>query len=223
MITRNYGPSSTLFRLGITATFLGGLAINFFTTKAVAVPSSKEVAKVVIEEVKFVEDKKSVLVPAKVEAKVQSTISADVEGHITKILKPLGSMVNAGETIMFIENKDPAFTYAKVPVRSPIAGVVSQLLAGQMSKVSRGDKLFTVVSPRLLKLSTEFSSSDMSYIRHGSKGTFRFAGGELKVRITGVSPMVDTRTGTAPGELEFEPGQKNLPVIGSIGDRKSVV
>ena len=74
---------------------------------------------------------------------------------------------------MYLENKDPSFTYAAVPVRSPISGVLSQMHTSQMSKVNRGDKLFAVVNPKSLKLSAEFPSNDVMAVRSGLMGKFK--------------------------------------------------
>lgn len=185
-----------------------------------AVEGSKPAAdkpKVLIEEAKFSADQKRILVPAKVEAKVQSTVTADIEGHVVQVLKPIGAVVRAGEVVLYLENRDPGFTYARVPVRAPIQGVISQLGISQMSKVSRGDKLFTVIDPKSLKLSVEFPSLDSNLVQPGTVGTFKFAMTENKIRILGISPLIDARTGTASAELEFLPAEKNLPAIGTIG------
>lgn len=176
--------------------------------------------RVLLEEIKPLDDKKRILIPVKVEAKIQSLVSADIEGHVTRILKPLGSLVKAGEVILFLENKDPGFTYAAVPVRAPVAGVVSQIWTSQMAKVSRGDKLFTVINPKSLKLTAEFPSGDLFAVRTGLKGQFKMGsqqGPDLAIRIVGISPLVDSRTGTASAELEFTNLKQSLPPIGSIG------
>jgi len=179
-----------------------------------------EKPKVVLEEIKLLEDKKRLIVPVKVEAKIQSLVSADIEGHVTRLLKPLGSVVKAGEVILFLENKDPGFTYAAVPIRSPVAGVISQIWTSQMAKVNRGDKLFTVINPKSLKLSTEIPSHDLQLIQSGLTGEFKMdlqQGTSLPIRVIGVSPLVDARTGTASAELEFTDLKQVLPPIGSIG------
>lgn len=183
-----------------------------------AAPAPLDRPKVLAEIAQLKDDKKNILVPAKVEAKIQSGVSADVEGHVVQILKPLGAVVKAGEIVLYLENKDPGFTYAKVPVRSPIAGVVSQFQVAQMSKVSRGDKLFTVINPKALKLTAEFSSLDAEFIKAGSQGVFKAAQSDTKpVRIVGLSPLVDPRTGTASAELEFVGSAATFPAIGTIG------
>jgi multidrug efflux pump subunit AcrA (membrane-fusion protein) len=176
--------------------------------------------RVVLEEIKLLEDKKRIIVPVKVEAKIQSLVSADIEGHVTRILKPLGSVLKVGDIILYLENKDPSFTYAAVPVRSPIAGVLSQVWVGQMAKVNRGDKLFAVINPKSLKLSAEFPSNDLNSVHTGLNGHFKMdtqSEIDLSIKIVGISPLVDSRTGTASAEFEFTQLKKNLPPIGSIG------
>lgn len=182
-----------------------------------AAPSPTDRPKVLALLTQFKDDKKTILVPAKIEARIQSIISADIEGHVVQNLKSLGAPVKAGEVILYLENKDPGFTYARVPVRSPIAGVVSQFYVTQMSKVARGDKLFTVINPKALKLTAEFSSMDAEYIKAGAKGTFKYTQAEKPIRVLGVSPLVDPRTGTASAELEFVSDGSTLPPIGTIG------
>jgi multidrug efflux pump subunit AcrA (membrane-fusion protein) len=176
--------------------------------------------KVMLEEIKPLDDKHRVIVPVKVEAKIQSLVTADIEGHVTRILKPLGSVVKRGEVVLYLENKDPGFTYAAVPIRSPVAGVVSQFYTSQMTKAVRGDKLFTVIDPKSLKLSAEFPSREISMINNGMIGQFKMESTNdvnLPIKITGISPLIDARTGTASAELEFVNQKDALPPIGSIG------
>jgi multidrug efflux pump subunit AcrA (membrane-fusion protein) len=194
--------------------------ICIFSSNVNALVKPLDKPKVLLQEIKLLDDNKHIIVPVKVEAKIQSTVSADIEAHVTRMLKPLGSIVKSGEIILYLENKDPSFTYAAVPVRSPISGVLSQVHTTQMSKVNRGDKLFTVINPKSLKLTAEFPSSDVMLVRSGIKGQFRMdtkSEINLPIRILGISPLVDSRTGTASAEFEFTDLGKNLPPIGSIG------
>jgi len=195
------------------------MSLLCFNVVAVAAPATDR-PKVLLEEIKPQDDKKRIIVPVKVEAKIQSLVSADIEGHVTRITKALGSVVKAGEIVMYLENKDPGYTYAAVPVRSPVAGVISQYWTTQMTKVTRGDKLFTVMNPKSLKLSAEFPSGEMGSIRPGLAGSFILESQRdrpLSIRVAGISPLVDARTGTASAELEFTDLKGSLPPIGSIG------
>jgi membrane fusion protein (multidrug efflux system) len=196
------------------------LCALFSAGTAVAAVAPPEKAKVIVEEVKRSEDSKRFVVPVRVEAKMRSALVAEVEGWVTKILKPLGSKVRAGEVVLYIENKDPTFTYAAVPIRAPVAGVISQMEPSLMSRVTKGDALFSVIDPKALKLTADIAGSDLPLVKPGSKGSFKADlsdEGELKIKVTGISPLVDPRTGTAPAELEFQGGSKNLPSIGSVG------
>lgn len=197
----------------------------FFATQAQSEvkPAAPERAKVIVQEMKSTDDTRRLLVPTKVEARVASLVTADAEGFVTVIKRPLGSRVKAGETILYIENKDPAFTFAKVPVRAPVAGVISQMNIALMSRVTRGDKLFVVMDPKSLKLTAEIPGSDLSLVQPGSKGVFKQSLDDkdgTTIRVTGISPLIDPRTGTASAELEFvtEKGKEaQLPAIGVVG------
>lgn len=210
--------------LSFTTLAFAGAVFFFATQKAQsgAAPAASAKAKVLVQEMKVTDDTRRLLVPARVEAKVASLVTAEVEGFVTVIAKPLGSRVKRGQVVLYVENKDPAFTYAKVPVRAPVAGVVSQLMPSLMSRVARGDKLFVVMDPRELKLSAEIPGSELALIAPGSKGIFKLNLEDkdgAAVKVSGVSPLVDPRTGTASAELEFvsAPKGKPAPALPSIG------
>ncbi|MGZ3695457.1 MAG: efflux RND transporter periplasmic adaptor subunit [Bdellovibrionota bacterium] len=207
--------------LSVAAISLIG-TISLFSSKANSsvVAPTPDKAKVLIQEMKTSDDTRRLLVPAMVEAKMSSLVTAEVEGFVTKIVKPLGSRVKSGEVVLYVENKDPAFTYAKVPVRSPISGVVSQFSAALMTRVSRGDKLFVVMDPRELKLTAEIPGSDLAMIKPGTAGVFKQNLDDKEgapLRVSGISPLVDPRTGTAAAELEFVITKGKEPALPSIG------
>ncbi|RZA07016.1 MAG: HlyD family efflux transporter periplasmic adaptor subunit [Proteobacteria bacterium] len=192
----------------------------FSPLSAPAAVAPPEKAKVIVEEVKRSEDTKRFVVPVRVEARMRSASVAEVEGWVTKILKPLGSSVRAGDVVLYIENKDPTFTYAAVPIRAPVTGVISQLDPSLMSRVTKGDPLFSVMDPKSLKLTADIAGSDLPMVKPGSKGVFKADLGDengIGIKVTGISPLVDPRTGTAPAELTFDTKGKGLPSIGSVG------
>jgi len=208
---------------------VAGIALLAVAPKAQSSTApAEDKAKVILQEMKASDDTRRLLVPTKVEARVASLVTAEAEGFVTKIAKPLGSRVRAGDVVLFVENKDPAFTYAKVPVRSPVSGVVSQMMPSLMSRVSRGDKLFVVMDPKELKLTAEIPGSDLSLVPPGTVGVFKQNLDDKEgspIRVSGISPLVDPRTGTASAELEFVvPAKKSgkdaaapAPVLPSIG------
>jgi biotin carboxyl carrier protein len=213
--------------LVVTATLAFLFADKARSSAAPADPAKQEKAKVIVQDMQATDDVQRLLVPAKVEAKVASLVTAEVEGFVTKIVKPLGSKVKSGEVVLFVENKDPAFTYAKVPVRAPVSGVVSQMMPSLMAKVSRGEKLFVVMDPSSLKLTAEIPGSSLALVSPGTKGVFKqhLDGEGAPIQVSGLSPLVDPRTGTASAELEFvatkgkdkKAATPALPAVGMVG------
>ncbi len=180
--------------------------------------------KVIVQEIKPVSDIKKLLFPAQVQASMSSTCTADLDGHVKKILKTLGAPVKAGEIVLYLENQDPAFTYASVAVRSPVNGVLSQFNVQTMSKVAKGEKLFTVINADSLKINVEVPASEIGQLKMGQRGSFLFGGPDeiqLPVKILGVSPVIDPRSGTATAEIEFiknDLAYKNFtPKVGIVG------
>ncbi|MBC7743099.1 MAG: HlyD family efflux transporter periplasmic adaptor subunit [Bdellovibrionaceae bacterium] len=200
------------------------ITFKFNPVLALATKPAEPKPQVIIQEVKPVADAKKLLYPAQVQAKINSTVTADLEGHIKKVLKNIGAPVKAGEVVLYLENQDPAFTYASIPVRAPVSGVLSQLSVQPMSKVSKGEKLFSVINTEKLKVNVEVPSSEISKLAVGQLGTF-FANPQdeagTKVQVVGVSPIIDPRSGTATAEIEFltnEPTYKTIaPRIGIVG------
>ena len=218
----------------ISAAMLGFLVIvaaaNSPRGEAGVAPATSERARVLVQEMKATDDTRRLLVPAKVDARVASLVTAEVEGLVTTIKKPLGTRVKAGEVVLYVENKDPAFTYAKVAVRSPVGGVVSQMDTSLMSRVARGDHLFMVIDPKELRLTAEIPGVNLALVSPGTSGVFKTNPDDKNgtaVRVSGVSPLVDSRTGTAAAELEFvipknasksgKDAAPALPAIGMVG------
>ena len=190
-------------------------------------PKVEAKPKAIFQEIAEVTDAKKLLFPALIEAKMNSQITADFDASVKKVVKTIGASVKASEVVLYLENKDPAFTYATVAVRAPISGVLSQIDVQQMSKVSKGEKLFSVVSPNALKISVEVPSSQVSFLKAGALGVFKMSSqdteeSQLPVKVLGVSPVIDSRSGTATAEIEFDSSKiKNktilLPSVGSVG------
>jgi multidrug efflux pump subunit AcrA (membrane-fusion protein) len=199
------------------------LLIFLLTSSGLSLASLNPVTikpKVIAEEIKFSEDFQKLLYPARINAKLNSTVTADLDGHVVKIVRALGSYVQANDVILYLENTDPAFTYAAVPVKAPVSGVLSQVNFQMMSKISKGDKLFTVINPSSVKLEVEIPAAEIPLLRFGSSGVFQLnanAENVLPVKIVGLSPVVDAKSGTASAELEFvKIARKTKPGTGAI-------
>lgn len=184
-----------------------------------SVPKPQEKPKAILQELKKVEDIRRFIYPARLESKVNSTVTADLDGHVLKIVKNLGSPVRAGEVILYIGNQDPAFTYSNVPIRAPVSGILSGLYPQRMSKVAKGERLFTVMDTKSLHMMAEVPAADLPYLKLGLTGKFEHGskGDSATVKIVGLSPVVDPRTGTASATVEFLDKQTVPMAPGSVG------
>jgi membrane fusion protein (multidrug efflux system) len=142
--------------------------------------------------------------PAVVKAKIHATILAEADGVVRNIHVPLGQRVHLGQNILTIQQTDPIYQYAPVQVRAPVVGAISQLAVTVGARVSKGQILASVTEPRSVKLGLEIPAQDLSLLKVGMQGIFEVLGTDttLKIRVVGVSPLVDTATGTASAELE---------------------
>jgi membrane fusion protein (multidrug efflux system) len=78
------------------------------------------------------------------------------------------------------------------------------------SRVTSGAKLAAITDPDKLKISIEVAVSDLSAIKRGMPGELRLTDGTdpIPVKVLGLSPYVDSATGTATAELTFGDKQK---------------
>lgn len=158
--------------------------------------------------------------PARVIPMVSAEVLSEAEGVVTKVFAPLGKPVKKGEKILSIQHTDPVYQYAKAIVRAPVSGVVSKFSVRTGTQVKRGQELLTVTDPEKVKVSVEVAAVDLPVIRKGIKAKFRPTGREeyIDVEVSGVSPFVDPRTGTATCELVVESKEKtNILYPGVVG------
>lgn len=150
--------------------------------------------------------------PARVVAKINSTVLSETDGVITKILAPLGQWVSRGQRLLTITHTDPVYQYAPMEVTAPAAGVVSLVEVTEGSQVIKGQRLLAVTNPSQVKITIEVPAQDMNALSRGTLGEFRIEGRDdpVPVKVRGMSAWVDPATGTATCELELEKQKKPL-------------
>ena len=143
--------------------------------------------------------------PARVKSKINVAVTSEIAGEIKAILKPVGSLVRKGETLLVIQNTDPVYRYAPVKIVSPTNGYVTNIDANLYSRVEKGAKLVSITDPKELVIETEIPAADLSYVKIGMQASFQTASlkDPITVRIKALSPAIDIHTGTACAELEF--------------------
>jgi len=100
-----------------------------------------------------------------------------------------------------------------------VAGVVSAVEVTEGSRVAKGQRVALVTDPKQVKILIEVAAADLFAITHGSKGELVVSSHDkpVTVAVIGVSPFVDSGTGTATVELSVDPGQKATLPPGLIG------
>ncbi len=149
--------------------------------------------------------------PARVRSKINAWVSAETAGQVQKILKPVGSQVHRGDVVLIIKNIDPVFKYAPVKILAPADGFITSLEIDLLTRVDRGDKLFSVTDPSSLVVDTEVPASDLHFFKIGDKGILKSqAGQEYHMLIQALSPAVDIKTGTSNAILTFVASKTEL-------------
>lgn len=159
----------------------------------------------------------ALLYPARVEASAQAAVLSETDGLITSVKTALGRSVQKGDVLFMIENPDPVYRYAPVAVTAPVSGVISVLDASVGNRVERTKKLAVIADIREIKVLIEATSSDLASLKIGQLGDLKLIDKSYPVKVSAVSPVVDSATGTATVELKPLRGERLTPgVMGRI-------
>lgn len=143
--------------------------------------------------------------PAQVDSKINANILAENDGAVDKIKVNVGSIVKKGDLLLVLRNVDPAYQFAPVKIYAPVAGVVSEMPVTLGTRVARGTKVAAIIDPKQLRITAEIPASDVGLFIDAGKGEFTtsFQDEPVAVKVRGVSPFVDPKSGTAPAEFEI--------------------
>ena len=193
-------------RLGILSWIVISVGPSFAPSFAQAAIEKKPI--VFVRAVQLKELAETLDYPARVEPRVKASVTAEVDGVVTKIIAPLGSVVKNRAPLLVIRNTDPVYQYAPMVVASTVSGVVSRVEVTEGSRVVRGDKLVLVTDPDHVRIVVEVTAQDALAIKPGLEAELKSAGMDnqepIKLKVEGISPFVDPSTGTASCELDVE-------------------
>ncbi len=141
--------------------------------------------------------------PARVVPRINAVVLSESEGVVQKIAATLGTRVKRGQRLLILKNTDPVYQYAAVPLVAPVAGVVSAVDVTIGSRVARSQRLMQITDPDQIRITVEVAASDLGAIRSGLPGELVVPGTDsvVAVQVIGVSPNVDSGTGTATADL----------------------
>lgn len=143
--------------------------------------------------------------PAQVSSRMNARFNAETDGMVTQIFKNVGAKVQRGDTLLVIQNTDPAYNFAPLRVKATVAGTLAALEVSEGTQVSKGQVLGTLLDPKNLKILVEVPANDLGNIRVGQKATLRADSSieALELRVENVAPLVDPSTGTGRAELRL--------------------
>lgn len=129
------------------------LAYVFFKPRKIEVEASKVTKGEFIEEI---------VADGYFRAKDRYTVTAFADGDIKRVDLRVGDLLKKGERIteLFWDVK-------YVPVRSPVAGVVTKIYRESAGPVHRGDAIVEVVDPRDLEIVAELLTTDATRVKVG--------------------------------------------------------
>ncbi len=151
--------------------------------------------------------------PGVVESQVQGKLVSETQGIVTKVRKRLGERVRKNEIIFYVKNYQVGLNYNSYGVRAPVAGIVSHLDIEVGQALKPGQVVGEVIRPGQLKIIVQIPASDLPDINNKSEAFFETANRKIKLKVRGISPVVNSMTGTAEAELIPESGDENSKVL----------
>ena len=197
------------FLFTLSLLFIALLSQNLFAKE-------KKLKSVFVEKTKKVEIYDVYTYPTRIEPKASAVILSETAGVVKSIKKKLGESVDKNQVLASIKPNDP--TYRSSYIKAPISGVVAKIFYDEGSFVPRGAKIIMVTDPKKIKSTIEVSLKDRGALTKDLKGELKIRSMDkaIPVEIIGISPFVDSATGTSLVELKIV-GQKNDIPLGAIG------
>jgi multidrug efflux pump subunit AcrA (membrane-fusion protein) len=161
-------------------------------------------ATVLIQELKPQELADILSYPGRVHSRLNAVSSSEIEGQVMRIERSIGSSVKKGDIILTLQNTDPDYNYAPIQIRSLSNGYLTTLDVALMSKVDKGQRLFTITDSKDILVQVEIPERDLNSLHQGMKGDFKpdpMKAATVPVIIEGLSPVVDLKSGTATAEM----------------------
>lgn len=179
--------------------------ILYFGLLVYGAPQKEAPAPVVFtENIKQTEIADTLSFPARVSAKVQAQVLAEMDGVVEKLYVQLGEKVSKGQPLFALKQVEPGYEYQSARIRSQVKGVMNSIEVTVGTRVTKGKLLGSIVDPHQVQVFIEVPARDLAYLEKQKLGKIKFQESEkeINVRILGLSPVVDPASGTASCELE---------------------
>ena len=154
-----------------------------------------------------------VLTNGEVETQVSVDVFPSIGGKVVQLKVSLGSSVNKGDIIAYIDPSEAGSYYVNSPVVAPISGSIltSTVKVGQ--KVTASSVIAKIGDISNLQVTAKVPERYVSYLKEGQKAqiTFQAYGDQVfEASVYRISPVVDPATRTKEIILHFD---KDYPQI----------
>lgn len=178
------------------------IRIGFILIFSLNVLATVKKPEVFTEQIKTQNIQKKLLFPGTVRSQKQTLILAENSGVVSRLKKQLGYSVKKNEVIGYIENPDPVYQFKPLPIRSPIAGRITDMRFFEGSQVEKGTHIITVTDPNSLVVEVQVPAKDIASLKIGSPAVFN-AGSAIKIKLIGLSPTPDSSSLTSMALFAF--------------------
>ncbi len=154
-----------------------------------------------------------VLTNGEVETQVSVDVFPSIGGKVVQLKVSLGSSVNKGDVIAYIDPSEAGSYYVNSPVTAPISGSIltSTVKVGQ--KVTASSVIAKIGDISNLQITAKVPERYVAYLQEGQKAqiTFQAYGDQVfEASVYRISPVVDPATRTKEIILHFD---KDYPQI----------
>ncbi len=139
-----------------------------------------------------------------VSAKSQISVYPDTSGKLVRYEASVGSHVNKGDVIAYVDPSKPGASYVASPVRAPIAGTVISLSQDSGGTVSVSTPIATVGALSDLEIVTYVPEKYIAVVHNGLQAKVSLApypDREFAATVSQVSPVVDAASRTIQVKL----------------------
>jgi RND family efflux transporter MFP subunit len=136
----------------------------------------------------------------------QIAVIPDAAGKLASLRVSLGSVVQRGETIAYVDPSRPGQTYSLSPVIAPVSGMVVSGSLGVGSTVSTSTAIVTIAGSGGLEIEAYIPEREVGQLKEGLRADITlqaFPGETFNALVTNVSPVVDPDSRTKKIILVF--------------------
>ena len=148
-----------------------------------------------------------VLTNGEVESQSAVEVYPSMSGKVSSVNVMLGSHVNKGDIIAYVDPSEPGSNYAKSPVIAPISGSIVSTPSKVGAKVSTTTALTMIGDIENLQISASVPERYVAELKPGLKaqiGLEAYPGVIFNASVSRVSPVVDKTSRTKQVVLNFD-------------------